>query len=282
MMKILLLFGLLLTSLFIQADDSARADSSLPRMEQTGNDSGKVNFKGVSFSYNPQIFGKVKIEEINAAPLERADDKPGENFPKHVEFTFEKTQHSSGARIAIIPIANYRRMFAVSKGMTTAFDENLSAMQKVIKNKDYRVKNQIPLMPFYDAHQTFTAKVKHLSFQNGDGILFLTQIDHEASLINNEGLTCYFQGMTKDRRNYIFAVFSVKASFLPDSWTATEFEDYKLLAYYKEGDVKGYQEYVLKMTKRLENLPPEKYEPHLKYFEEIISSLKVKNKRTAS
>lgn len=280
-MKEFLLLSLFLTSLFIQACSSAMADSSLPEMEQTVNDSGRVNFKGISFSYNRQVFGKVKIEEINEAPLESADDKPGENFPKHVEFTFEKTKHSSGARIAIIQIANYRRMFAVSKGMTKAFDENLAAVQKVLKNKGYRVKDQIPVMPFYDAHQTFTAKVKHISFQNGNGILFLTQIDHEASLINNEGLTYYFQGMTTDRRNYIFAVFSARISFLPDSWAATEFEGYKLLGYYKEGDVKGYEEYVSKMTKRLENLPPEKYEPHLKYFEEIISSLNVKNKRTA-
>jgi hypothetical protein len=286
MKKTILLAGLCAAVLFLNSCHSAQAVDSLQKAEPTAEKqpesltkqlpvNQKVNFKGVSFSYNPQIFGEVKIEEIDEAPLGGEDYKPDENFPKHVEFLFEKTKHSTRARIAIVPIADYRRMFAVSNYLTKEFDKNLTNVQKAIKNKSFRVKNEIPIMPFYDAHQTFIAKVKHFSFQNGSGILFLSQINQEATLVNNEGLIYYFQGLTADKKNYIFAVFSVRVSFLPDSFEASEFEGYKLPTYYKERDVKGYKNYISKITKRLENLPSDRFEPDLKYFEEIVSSLKV-------
>ena len=39
--------------------------------------------------------------------------------------------------------------------------------------------------------------------------------------------------------------------------------------------MKQYDNYISKVAKRLENLPADKYEPNLKYIEELISSIKV-------
>jgi hypothetical protein len=169
-------------------------------------------------------------------------------------------------------------MFAISSSLTKTFDEQLEGLQKVIKDKSFRLENQIPFVPFWDGSQTFQTKVKQTSFQNGKGIFFLTQFDIEVSLINNEGLVYVFQGITKDNKNYILAKFPIRISFLPESYYADEFEGYKLPErgfIETDKELKQHERHVSTATKMLENLPPDEFEPNLKYLEEIISSLKV-------
>lgn len=238
---------------------------------------GKVEYKGVSFSYNPQIFGEVEAEEVAKQPLGGEDHKPNENFPNHLEFYFNKDSKEKG-RIAVMPIEDYRRMYIVSNDLTDAFDENLNNLQRILVDKNFRVKGEIPFMPFYDATQVFNAKVKHVLFQDGKFLCFLTQYHQEINLINNHDIGYYCQGITNDKRNYIFAVFSVNVSFLPKDYYAEKFEGYKTPTkgfIETDEELKQYENYITKITKRLENLKPNEFEPNLKYFEEMISSLKI-------
>lgn len=263
-----------------QPDDLARADNAAPKTERPRANSQTVNFKGVSFNYNPQIFGAVETEEVTEDEPLYETEKPGENFPKHLEFYFKQTNaanHSTDkGRIAVVSLENYRRMFAASNEMTEGFDENLKNLRKVLANKNFRHNGEIPFMPFYDAHQYFVAKVEHISFQNGKSLCFLTQYMQESYLINNEDISYYCQGMTNDGKNYFLAVFTVNVSFLPKDYYAKEFEDYKIpQTSWNKKEAEQYKNYISKTTRRLEDLPSDKYEPNLKFFEEIISSLKI-------
>ena len=245
----------------------------------TKQSSGKVEIKGISFKYDQQTFDEIEIEEVlKDQPLEQATDKPGENFPRHLEFYLNKGSENEG-RIAVIPIDNYRQMFAVSSELVKAFDENLNNLQQILKDKNFRDNGKIPFMPFYDATQVFIAKVEHVSFQTGKSLCFLTQFDQDLNLINNDGIGYYCQGITDDKRNYIFAFFPVNVSFLPKDYYTEEFESYKTptRGFIKTGDeLKQYENYISKITKKLENLSADKYEPSLKSYKEIISSLKIK------
>jgi len=65
---------------------------------------------------------------------------------------------------------------------------------------------------------------------------------------------------------------------LPESYYADEFEGYKLPErgfIETDKELKQHERHVSTATKMLENLPPDEFEPNLKYLEEIISSLKV-------
>jgi len=240
--------------------------------------SGKVDFKGVSFSYNPQIFGAAEFEEVAEFPLENESDKPDNVAPRHLLLTLKKSNRRE-AVIAVYPIRDFRRVWKpVEKNTKYIFDDELENLRKVIKNTKFRRGGrEIPYLLYYDAHQTFNAKVKSFSFQSGKGIFFLSQINQDVMLVNNDRLTYYFQGITGDGKHFVLAEFPVKVSFLPDSWRAEEFEDYQIPAYFyaDKTNQKRYDQYISKITKRLENLPPDQYEPNLKRFEEIISSLKI-------
>lgn len=244
----------------------------------------KVEFKGVSFTYNPKISGEVETEEINEdRPLERETDKPGENFPKHLAFYFKQMDSMNHpkpkGRIVIIPIENYRQMYAVCKSCIESFDEQLKGIQKVSANEKFRIEKQMPFIPFYDASQAFQNKVKRISFENGKGFFFLTQFLIESQYINNEELEYIFQGVTNDKRYYILAQFSVRAACLPDDYDANGFEGYKIPTYFfadKSGqNQKHYNEYLSKIAGRLEKLPQNEFEPNLNQLEKIISTLKI-------
>lgn len=296
MLKIFLSFAFFVSCLLLQDCSSATSENSQSKVEPKATpqptailpeqenkiqlpSTGKVAFKGVSFTYNPQIFEIQSESIIHESPLQNESDKPGGEFPTHIVFTLQIKDKliEPEAKIKIMPIADYRRMYAISKGYTEAFDKNLDNLRKVLIDKKFRVKNEIPFIDFYDAHQTFEAKVRLFSFQSGKGILFLSQINQETLLVNNKLLTYYFQGITTDGKNYVTAELPVSVSFLPDSSDVFEFEGYKLCCPYTKDSIKEYEKYISKITKRLENLPPNEFEPNLDELEKIISTLKIEN-----
>lgn len=304
MIKTFLLSGLFSASLFLQSCNSSIADNSkaqneqsvvqeqccnaansgnsLPEIKRAVTNSQTVSFKDVSFTYNPQTFGEVKSEEVAESPMEDETEKPGENFPKHAEFYFSQMDSMNHTidkgRIAVVPMENYRQMFAISNHMTKAFNENLKNLEKLLANKNFRDNGEIPFMPFYDVHEQFTAKVEHIPFQNGKSLCFLTQYVQEDDLINNEEIDYYCQGFTNDKRNYVLAVFPVSVSFLPKNEYVKEFEGYKIPETtwnMNKNEEKSYKSYISKITKRLDDLDSDKYEPSLNSFKKIISSLKI-------
>ena len=287
MLKKLFIINLFFVSLGWQSCSSATSQSSKSEVKSETPQLQKdevpkqqnVNFKGVSFNYNPQIFGEVKSEEIAERPLEDETDKPDYVAPQHILFTLKKPGTNRETVIYVFPIEDYRRMYPISNehNYREQFDEQLKGLQKVIKDKNYRKGNQIPFIPFWNGSQTFQKKVNHFSFQNGKGIFFLTQFDIETTLVSNEGLTYCFQGISNDGKNYILAKFPVSVSFLPKDYDADEFEGYKLSSAYSGNEPKQntYEDYVLRIAKRLDNLKPNEFEPNLNQIEKLISSLKI-------
>lgn len=238
---------------------------------------GKVEFKGVSFNYSPRIFDDVEASEVPEQLLENETDMPDNVAPQHLFFTF-KSQNQNVATIAVYPIEDFRRVWLpVEKNNTMYFNENLKNVKKFIADKNFRENGEIPHLPCNGGIQTFEAKVKSFSFQSGTGIFYLTQRVQEAAIVNNGHLEYAFQGISENGKYYILAQSSPKVSFLPNDYHVGKFENYSMpdTVNWTDSEQNKYDEYIAKITKRLENLPSDKYEPNLNYFEEIISSLKI-------
>lgn len=240
--------------------------------------STKIEYNGVSFTHDPRAVGDAEAKTVNEdQPLEMESDKPGENFPKHIEFSFGKDSTNKN-RIAVVPIAEHRKMYAVSKKLTGSFDEKHKNLRKALDDENFRIDNEVPFIPFYDARQTVIAKVKKIPFQNGKSLCFLTQYEQETSLVNNEGIEYYCQGITTDEKYYFLAKFPLNVSFLPKDSYPEEFEGYKLpkiLWNMSKDEVTQYEKYISKITTRINKLSPEEFEPNLNELEKIISTLKI-------
>lgn len=248
-----------------------------PETKTRVSSNGKAEFKGVSFSYNPQVFGEVKAEEVAEFVLEGEDHKPDNVAPAHRYFEFDlpKAEYNK-LYISVYPLADFPRMYAVSKIYEESMKKEVNDLEKVLIDKYFRVEGQIPFLKYYDASQSFQKKVKHFSFPNGQGILFLTHWDIEFAFIGNRQLRYIFQGITNDKKYYVLAEMPASVDFLPYEAT-DEFEGMKI-PYGKlrdENEIRKIESFKQKIADRLDKLPANKFNPDLKYFEEIISSLKI-------
>lgn len=280
----LLIFGLIVLIFIIQSCnivDSSNVESKIAMQTPTPQNENvsekKIEFKGVSFTYNPQIFGEVETEEKAEQPLELESDKPDNVAPKHILFSL-KTSNERESDIAVYPIEEYRRVWKrVEKNNTFYFDEQLKNLKKALKDKDFRVKNEVPHIRYYDAHQAIIAKSKHIRFQNGKSLCFLTQIEQDRSIINNEKTEYYCQGITDDEKYFFLAVFSIKISFLPKDFYVDDFEGYKIpeRVNLTKKEETQYKNYISKLTERINNLSDQDFEPNLNELEKVISTLKI-------
>lgn len=237
----------------------------------------KVEFQGVSFLYNPQIFGEVKAEEVAGHFLENETDKPDFVAPRHRLFTFDLSTGYSPMQIAVYPINDFPRMYAANKSSVKAMEEEIENFKKVLINKNFLDgNNQIPFLPFRDAGQDFQVKVKHRSFHNGSGILFLTFWSTELEFPSNRQLQYIFEGLTKDEKYYIVAEMPVRVDFLPDE-SSDEYEGYKLPwgKLEDKNEMRRFAAVKRKIADRLEKLPEDEFQPNLNELEKIISTLKI-------
>ena len=263
--------------------NTPKANESAAPIKQSKTSLRTASFQGISFQYDPQIFGEAVPEEVAEQILENETDKPDDVYPRHVRFTFKKQNRKTDYTIEVFPIEDYRRIWSnTGKGNQAAFEEKLSAVGKAVKDKNYRDEgDQIPYLPFADASQMFVARAKNLSFRNGSGVFFLTQFTQEfGNLVNNDELVLTYQGISKNGKYYILTDFPVAVAFLPNR-DANEFEGYQAPQTdeeIKKGEER-YRQYLTKITARLENLSPDEFQPSLRYFEHIISTLKIENRK---
>lgn len=290
MMKIYLSLVLLSLSLVLQncnstapqkADAEIKNETSPTQTPPRENlpQSAKVEFKSVSFSYNPQIFGEVKTEEIAEHALQKEDDKPDSVEPQYRLFTFDLSTDYSSMYIAVYPINDFPRMYAVNKSSVKSMQKTINDFKKVLKDETFRTDyDEIPYLPFRDASQTFQVKVRHFDFPNGKGILFLTFWQSELELPSNRQLRYIFEGLTNDSKYYVLAEMPTKVSFLSDE-SSDEFEGYKISQEKEFNSTvveKKIKDVNKKIANRLEKLPQNEFEPSLNELEKIISTLKVK------
>jgi len=124
----------------------------------------------------------------------------------------------------------------------------------------------LPDLPLIGAGQSITSKAQFVDFVTGSGILFLTQYTQEMfpNPINNEELTCNFQGLTKDGKYYIAARMAITHPSLPKGIDFTEHIDRdKKLRYLKEGE------------KRLNRLADDSFQPSLAELKKLLASISI-------
>jgi len=239
-----------------------------------------VEFEGVSFTYDPRIFGDVKKEVVPEHKLEDPTEKPDYAAPQHVLFEFEfGRQYSSNTRLEVYPLDRFDDAYAVNPHLVAVMKENIAGLQKVLKDPSFRLEGQIPHLDFGDGSDLFYAKVRNFDFPSGDGVSFVAYWDIESALISNRKLFYRFEGITADKKFYVTAETPISVAFLPDN-DPEEFEGYTYENLYNgnsnsKDTIARIEKYRNSIATRLEKLDSNDYSPNLEKFEAIISSLKI-------
>ena len=123
----------------------------------------------------------------------------------------------------------------------------------------------------------FYAQAKPITFKNGHGVRYLTQVLTDFGPINNEGLFYYFQGITADGAYFISVIFAVNAGFLvanghPEAVTPPEGVPFDW-----QGSFEDFPPYLSAVTLKLNDTPAEGYTPSLLALDRLIGSIQVSN-----
>lgn len=281
---------------------SPTKQSSLVQLSnlQTNN---SINYKGVSFTFDPSLAKEVKSETLR----EVSDSKPCDIVPEHSAFTLvgyprPRGMHEDDPHIRVFEIGKFRdalHIAGVEMGKNTVppikedwgqdVDYRVKVLKKLVAERPsanrleasigryadtcYGVA-QMPFLPEWEACQPFFAHVRYINFKNGKGIFFLTQWETETTQVTNEGLEYAFQGITNDGRYWIYAEFAVHAPVLPQGNEAevSKWDEKNYLLSYK---TKKFQNYLRPVVAELEALSADKFQPNLELFEGLIQSLEV-------
>lgn len=244
-----------------------------------GDQERAAEFNGVSFRYDPTVFGNVKSEAVPAQPLEEEDYKPDGVAPDHILFTFEFGRSDRDVKLAVYPLNGFPKAYSVNPKLVKAMQQEIKGLKDVLKDSLSRLDGQIPHLPFEDASNDFYVRARHFNFLNGKGILFVTHLSHGAALVSNRNLIYRYEGITDDGKYYVTAETPVSVDFLPYS-SPDRFEGFtyeNLFETYRRPEAKRrYDDYIKSITDRLKKLEPTDYRPNLEKFDSMIASLRIK------
>jgi len=229
----------------------------------------------IPFMYDSKVFSRVELK-INPKAV-AVEGLPVES-PTHSCFYLEDKRalpaFDKGARyfypaysfICTIPLTDVSVVdFAKAYPYISEAAIKLRKLLKAHPSK-FKSSENINDLPFNNAGGVIQSRVQYLAFKTGRGVLFLTQYSQEMlpNPINNEELTCNFQGLTNNGKYYIAARLACSHPSLPRGIDFTN---------QIERDEKWH--YLRKDEQKLNGLTEESFQPSLKMLKFLISSISV-------
>lgn len=235
-----------------------------------------VREAGVLFTFKAADYGRVAMNKVEKYVT--SEPSPEGSWPEHRRFYLEDKRplpaFEKGPRyffparslICFIPLGDpsEKEFGKTYPEISSAAAELRQILSKAPKAPD--ATKSLPDLPRNNAGQSFRSKAQLVDFKAGSGILFLTQYTQEVypNPINNEELTCNFQGLTKNGKYYVAARMAIIHPDLPRGIDFTKHIDRDdNLRYLKEGE------------KRLNRLADDSFQPSLAELKKLIASISI-------
>jgi hypothetical protein len=136
--------------------------------------------------------------------------------------------------------------------------------------------DQLPAVPFFNAGQVFASNVQVLSFQNGDGVRFLTEYAQYAASANNHDLFYHFQGVTRDGAYYVIAILPITVPVLAETSDGGAVLPAGGIPYsYFADPTSDMQSYYTAITALLNATSPDAFNPTMDQLDLLIQSMRI-------
>jgi hypothetical protein len=136
--------------------------------------------------------------------------------------------------------------------------------------------DQLPTVPFFNAAQVFESNIQVISFQNGQGVRFLTEYAQYAASVNNHDLFYHFQGVTRDGAYYIIAILPITAPVLAETSDAGAVLPLGGVPYpYMADPGADMQGYYASVADVLNATPSDRFTPTINQLDALIQSMRI-------
>lgn len=138
------------------------------------------------------------------------------------------------------------------------------------------INDELPAVPFFNAKQAFASNSQLVSFQNGQGVRFLTEYGQYAVSANNHELFYHFEGITRDGAYYIVAIFPITAPVLAETSDGGAALPPGGIPYSYFADPNAdMQAYYTAVTDLLNSTSPDAFTPTIGQLDLLIQSMRV-------
>lgn len=228
----------------------------------------------VPFVYNASDYETVEIESVPKS-VAQPDETPTES-PAHSCFHLKDKRplpaldkgpryfYPAYSSVCIIPLTDASVTdFAKSY---PHINEAAAKLRKLLARRPAKFKfhDELLDLPFNNSTGIVQSKVQYLDFKTGKGVLFLTQYSQDSlpTPINNEELTCNFQGLTDEGKYYVAARFAITHPSLPKGidFTKNTRQDPK-------------RNYLKREERLLNSFVDASFRPSLKSLKSLIASI---------
>jgi hypothetical protein len=204
---------------------------------------------------------------------EGADVAPPDLTPGHVQLQLEGyllQDKFHKPQIYVYPAQAYAEM-------APAAFESIHRLDNILYPPDGPdLNNPLPGVPFFNAQQVFATNVQVISFQNGQGVRFLTEYAQYTAPANNHDLFYHFQGVTRDGQYYVIAILPVTAPMLAETSDAgAPLPDGGVPYPYMADPNADMQNYYKSVTDLLNATPSELFTPTLDQLDKLIQSMRI-------
>jgi len=246
-----------------------------PTPETTVFTNGTVAFENVRFSFERDLIEKVEVSMVPAEKLEDEDIKPDGIGGRTLEFVLKYRGSDDEALISVFKIAEYMEAFARFPQYVEDRDQRLESLIKnPSKVRPWGLEEPVHVR-WMDAHHDFFAKAGITQFNGGRGLLMLTQIGQDAySLINNEQLEYFFQGLTDDGEWFVEMSFPADVNNLPKDAISDSALSDRAAEFYKYPD--RYKKYASRMAREIDGAPDGWFTPDPRTIQNFLKSFRVK------
>lgn len=246
----------------------------------TGDMAGQsVSFRGTTFTYDRTLADSVLPELVAAQPATAGPGLPW-NPAEHIVFTLFGTDGtgnhapmgqyiSAQAQIHIYQTAGLNEEV---RPVVAALEQLLAERPELAAYEAVQVEMgmtpiSLPMLPPSNAVQSFRAQAQYITFAEGSGVRYLTQLSQGPVPVNNQELFYTFQGLAADGATYVVAYFPVALAALPATGAVGE----ETLAAMM-GDWPAYLNATIGM---LNEQPTADFRPDLALLDALINSLSV-------
>ena len=193
---------------------------------------------------------------------------PGHTMVQLGGYTLQGKFHQP--QIYAYPARAYAELFS------EAF-ESMHRLRNVMNPAGPIAANQLPAVPFLNAAQVFASNVQAISFQNGNGVRFLTEYVQYPAPVNNHEMFYHFQGFTNDGEYYIVAILPITAPVLAETGEAGAALPANGIQYPFLGDPnpETLQKYYEDVANLLSATPNEAFTPTIGQLDALIQSMQI-------
>ncbi len=210
---------------------------------------------------------------MDMPPVTHEDSPYWEKTPGHLQVSLNDYYVLQGkfhkAQIYVYPALEYATL------VPGAF-ESMHRLRNMLSAVVPITPDQLPAVPFFNAAQVFASNIQTVTFQNGEGIRFLTEYAQYAAPVNNHELFYHFEGFSDDGVYYIIVIFPITVPVLADTSDPGAVLPARGIPFPDINDPEAdYQSYYTAITNLLNTTSPDAFYPAITQLDLLIQSMQI-------